>query len=166
MNKPSEPTGKRRRKRHRGKGRDSGHGHKPGVRFEESAGFVLFRLIEGQRLYLLLNYGKHWDYPKGHVEKGETSWQTALRELFEETGISQVGRVGRFEHKIQYEFFSSRKGKVHKTVTYFLGQTEQESVRLSDEHVGYVWLAYQDAIKQLTFDSAKEVLRLADAAAQ
>jgi len=159
VNKTTDGAGKgrpRRRRRSRG-GRD-------GVRVEESAGFVLFRVIHGRRLYLLLDYSKHWDYPKGHVEKGETPWQAAVRELFEETGISQVQRVGDFEHKIQYEFFSSRKGPVRKTVTYFAGITEQEQVKLSDEHVGYAWLGYQEAMKQLTFDSAKDVLQRADAA--
>ena len=154
MNKTTDGAGKRRPRRRR-----RARGGRRGIRIEASAGFILFRLVDGRRLYLLLDYGKHWDYPKGHVEKDETPWQAAVRELFEETGISQVQRIGDFEHKIQYEFFSSRKGRVRKTVTYFAGLTEQEKVRISDEHVGYAWLDYQDAIKQLTFDSAKDVLQ-------
>src|SRR5690349_6587521 len=66
-------------------------------RREFSAGFVLFRDSAEGPLYLLLDYGRHWDYAKGHLEEGETAWQAAVRELREETGIRQVDRVGRFE---------------------------------------------------------------------
>jgi len=41
----------------------------------------------------LLVYGKKsqkWGFPKGHMEKGETEEQTALREFYEETGIRVV----------------------------------------------------------------------------
>jgi bis(5'-nucleosidyl)-tetraphosphatase len=136
------------------------------MRLEQSAGFVLFRQVDEKRLYLLLNYGKHWDYAKGHLEKGETPQQAALRELHEETGISDVQRLDGFEHQIHYDFFSSSKGQVRKCVTYFAGSTRQEQVRLSDEHVGYAWLVYEDALKQLTFESARELLRLAEAVAK
>ncbi|HUB27232.1 MAG TPA: hypothetical protein VL992_17540 [Tepidisphaeraceae bacterium] len=37
---------------------------------ERSAGFIIFRREgnAGPRLFLLLDYGKHWDYPKGHLD--------------------------------------------------------------------------------------------------
>ena len=31
--------------------------------------------------------GGHWAFPKGHVEKGETETETAVREVLEETGV-------------------------------------------------------------------------------
>ena len=37
--------------------------------------------------------GGHWDFPKGHIDDGETEIQTALRELEEETGIANVDLV-------------------------------------------------------------------------
>lgn len=39
---------------------------------EKSAGAVIFRKEEGKIYYLLLHYqARHWDFPKGHLEKGE-----------------------------------------------------------------------------------------------
>lgn len=137
-----------------------------GVRREFSAGFVLFREEKkgGRRLYLLLDYGEHWDYAKGHLEEGETAWQAAVRELREETGIRQVDRVGRFERDMHYVFSSPKKGRVHKTVTYFLGRTRVSEVKVSEEHEGSAWLGYVEAMERLTFDNAREILRAAEEA--
>ena len=133
----------------------------PKARREFSAGFVLFRATAHGPRFLLLDYGKHWDYPKGHLEDGENAWQAAVRELREETGIKQVDRVGRFERDMHYAFHSHKKGPVVKTVTYFLGRTRAEAVRVSDEHEGYEWLPFDEALERLTFKSARDMLRAA-----
>lgn len=134
---------------------------KPAVRKEFSAGFVLFRDTPEGRRWLVLDYGRHWDYPKGHLEKGETAWQAAVRELREETGIKQVDRVGAFKREMTYWFYSPKKGRVHKTVTFFVGRTRAEAVKLSDEHAGYAWLPFEDAMARLTFENARDMLAAA-----
>jgi len=136
------------------------------VRREYSAGFILFHGTRESPLYLLLDYGKHWEYPKGHLEEGETKWQAAVRELREETGIRQVDRVGRFEHQIHYMFHSSKHGLISKTVTFFLAHTRSEMIEISDEHKGYAWLPYEEAMQRLTYDNAREGLAAAHAALQ
>src|SRR4051812_21701298 len=137
---------------------------KPGRTFpraphEFSAGFILFRQTAEGPVFLLLDYGKHWDYAKGHLEKGETAWDAALRELREETGIRRVERVGRFKGEIKYFFQSRKKGLVFKTVTFFLGRTDTKKVELSDEHEGYAWMDYDEALERLTYPTARRVLR-------
>ncbi len=137
----------------------------PRICMEHSAGVVLFRAVAGGRVYLILDYGKHWDYAKGHLEKGETPWQAAVRELSEETGITQVRRVGRFQQDMHYEFYSPRKGLVRKRVTFFLAETSEEIVCLSQEHVGYAWLPLAEALARLTFPNARTLLAEAAASA-
>ncbi|MGF1634601.1 MAG: bis(5'-nucleosyl)-tetraphosphatase [Phycisphaerae bacterium] len=132
-------------------------------RLERSAGVLVYRDVGGARpvrLWLLLDYGRHWDYAKGHVEPGETDEQAARRELKEETGIDQVILANGFQAAIEYSF---RKGKtpVHKTVVFYVGRTDMQSVRISDEHVGYDWLPYEEALERLTFDNARNLLRKA-----
>jgi bis(5'-nucleosidyl)-tetraphosphatase len=136
-------------------------GRKVKVRREFSAGFVLFRQTARGPRFLLLDYGKHWDYPKGHLENGETSWRAAVRELREETGIRQVDRVGSFQRAMHYAFDSRKKGHVLKTVTYFLGRTGTDEVTLSDEHEGFAWLSYEKALERLTFKNARDMLTAA-----
>ena len=68
-----------------------GKSKKSPLRREFSAGFILFRRTSAGPVYLLLDYGRHWDYPKGHLEKNESTWQAAVRELREETGDQKSG---------------------------------------------------------------------------
>jgi bis(5'-nucleosidyl)-tetraphosphatase len=134
-------------------------------KLERSAGFVLFRSDEsapGGRVFLLLDYGRHWDYAKGHVEPGESDYDAAVRELREETGIADPVRVGQFAHEIEY-YFRGKNGMIRKQVVFFIGQTKQDQVVISHEHVGYLFLPFETALSKLTYPSAKAVLRAAQA---
>ena len=129
---------------------------------ETSAGFVVYRPGgDGRPLFLLLHYSSgHWDLPKGHVEKGENLMQTARRELMEETGIAEIEPWSGFEEKINYSY--RHRGRAYsKDVHFFLGKTNTESVKLSHEHKGFKWLPYDEAMKQLTFANAQNVMKKA-----
>ncbi|MBI4146184.1 NUDIX domain-containing protein [Candidatus Woesearchaeota archaeon] len=125
---------------------------------ERSAGIVVFH----DNKYLLLHYeAGHWDFPKGHVEKDESDEQAALREVEEEAGIG-ADIIPGFEEKIGY--FYKREGKlIRKEVVFFVGKAKSSTVKLSYEHIGFEWLPFKEAINQLTYKNAKEVLSKADA---
>ena len=137
---------------------------------EKSCGLVIFRNPTTQglgaptdrRLYLLLHYEEnHWDFPKGHVEEGESEHETAIRETEEETGISDLEFVFGFREPIEY--FYKRDGKnMHKEVIFFLARTDSDEVQLSREHVGFEWLPYDEALERLTYKTAKEILQKAE----
>lgn len=135
------------------------------ARNERSAGFVVFRQPspDAPREYLLLDYGRHWDYAKGHVEQGEDDLTAAIRELREETGIRDVEAIDGFKHTIEYFFRSKRDGLIRKRVIFFLGRTSSADVTLSHEHVGFAFLPYEQAMKRLTYPSARKVLEAAEA---
>ncbi len=126
---------------------------------ERSAGIV----VVNDSKYLLLHYDAgHWDFPKGHVEEGESSEQAALRELKEETGIADAELLSGFAEKIRY-FFKKEGQTVVKEVVFFVARTKTADVKLSFEHKGFIWLPFKDAVEKLTYNNAKEVLRKADA---
>ena len=102
--------------------------------------------------------GGHWDFPKGHIDDGETEIQTALRELEEETGIVQVKVVDGFRDTITYTF-SGRQEQIGKEVVFFLATTKESKVTLSHEHIDYSWLDFDSAFSRLTYDNARQVLR-------
>ena len=130
------------------------------MRYEISAGVILFHRLP-RREYLILNYGSHWDFPKGHIEPGENPLATARRELHEETGIQNVHFYPGFRQRMRYSY--RRAGEdVRKVVIYFLAETEGEQVTLSHEHCGFAWVDCEEAMRRLTFRTAKELLTKAE----
>jgi 8-oxo-dGTP pyrophosphatase MutT (NUDIX family) len=133
------------------------------MRRERSAGVVVYRQgDDGARQYLLLDYGRFWDYPKGHVERGEDDESAALRELAEETGIADARLEPGFARDISYFFRDKSGGLIRKEVVFFLAGTSRQRVKLSHEHEGSAWLAYEDALERLTYANAKRVLHEAE----
>ena len=125
---------------------------------ERSAGSVLYNESPSGKIFLLLNYPSgHWDFVKGNIEKGEKLRETVIREIREETGITDVEFVDGFEDKIEYHY--QRDGDlVHKEVIFFLAKTKMTDVKISHEHLGFLWLSFDEALKKLTYKNAKKVM--------
>jgi bis(5'-nucleosidyl)-tetraphosphatase len=128
---------------------------------EKSCGAFIYLNKEEQTKYLLLNYASgHWDFVKGNVEANETEKETVIRELQEETAITDAAFIDGFKETIAY--FYRRQGlTVHKEVVFFVMESRTEKVELSFEHIGYIWLDYKRAMEKLTFKNAKDVLQKA-----
>ena len=135
---------------------------------EKSAGAVVFRKEKGKIYYLLLHYPSgartpkdYFDFPKGHLEKGETEIAAAKREIKEETGLTDIEITEGFKEWIKY-FFRFKEKNILKFVTFYLARTKEKEVRVSSEHTGYKWLTFKDALAELKFKNAKEILKKAD----
>ena len=129
---------------------------------EQSAGIVFFRKIENRIEFLLLHYPSgHWDLVKGHIESNETAKEAAKRESKEETGISDVKLIDGFEEEIEY-YFKYDNQDIHKKVIFFLSETKQDIITLSDEHLDFIWLDFENATKKITFDTAKQIVKKAN----
>jgi len=128
---------------------------------EKSCGAVVFIKKDDQTLYLLLNYtAHHWDFVKGNVEQGETEKQTVTRELGEETSITNAQFIEGFREPISY-FYRRQGSTVHKEVVFFIMESQTDKVVISFEHIGYIWLNFEDAMEKLSFKNAKDVLQKA-----
>ncbi len=139
---------------------------------EKSAGALIFRKIHNVPHYLLLQYQSgHWEFAKGHIEQGETEEQTVVREIQEETGITDLKIIPGFKQYIKYFFRNNYELKkedklkapwIFKLVVFYLAETQTEDVKISDEHIGFAWLPYEEALKKLTFKNAKNLLKKAN----
>ncbi len=126
---------------------------------EQSAGTVLFIEEYNEKLFLLLHYPTgHWDFVKGKIENNESLEQAAIRETKEETGITDIEFIKGFKEKIEYSF-KSNGDIVQKEVIFFLAKTNTKQVKISDEHLDYVWLDFNNALNKITYENAKNVLK-------
>lgn len=57
---------------------------------ENSCGIILFRTPQKKEVLIVQQQNGDWGFPKGHIEYNETVEETALRELQEEVGITDV----------------------------------------------------------------------------
>jgi 8-oxo-dGTP pyrophosphatase MutT (NUDIX family) len=125
---------------------------------EKSCGAVLYLMKEGKRFYLIekMRLG-HYYLVKGHVEGNETEEETALRESKEETNLDAKLDTS-FRQVITY----SPKVGVIKDVVFFVGEIVSLDVKAQEEEVNQIlFLEFEDAINTLTYESDKEILRLA-----
>ena len=124
--------------------------------------FSVAAVVYHEDEYLLLKYGLgHWEFVKGHKEENESDQQTILRELEEETGITDAAIINGFNEKYDY-FFTFNSQRIHKDVRCYLIKSNTKDVKLSYEHEDYVWLPIREAINRVTFNNAKNLLRKAD----
>ncbi|MCK5024314.1 MAG: NUDIX domain-containing protein [Thermoplasmata archaeon] len=116
---------------------------------------------EGQVLILRRKQEGTWVLPKGKMEPGETLIQTALREVQEETGLSDL-KIIREIGLVRYIFlWRPDNVNYNKTVHYFLmgiNSTEQE-MNLEPDFSTYAWENPSEALKMLTFENDRRIVR-------
>ena len=119
-------------------------------------------MIEGiiQCLVIRDRYGQ-WGLPKGHLEDGESSKQAALREVNEETGLSdlelseQLGVTG--------WSFRAKGSVVHKSGTFYLMYSEEGDPmpQLEEGITECVWVPAHEACSKIEYKNLHQILQKA-----
>lgn len=125
---------------------------------EKSCGAIVVRKQNG-RLYTLMirqNQG-HWCFPKGHVENNENEFETAEREVLEETGL-RVRFIDGFRESVVY----SPRDDVMKEAVYFLaepcgGREKKQDEEISEMH----WADMFETLALITYDNDAMLYRKA-----
>ena len=111
-----------------------------------SCGVVLARRTPDGWVTLLLRAWHHWDFPKGIREPGEEPMQAAVREVREETAISDLSFAWGDRY---FETGPYSRGKVAR---YYIAETETEDVELGPspdtgepEHHEWRWVTFDEA---------------------
>ena len=110
----------------------------------------------GRRQRSLGRNGTTWTLPKGTPSDGESTDQTALREVGEETGLEVriVAPVGPIDY-----FFTQDGRRVHKTVHYFLMEATGGSIDAHDHEFDEVrWMPLDEARRLMTFETERQIV--------
>lgn len=136
---------------------------------EISAGIIIYKRIKDrdgkvETKYLLLYQGRgYWNFPKGKLEQEERSFEAAIRETGEETGILARNLRMERDFKESDRYIYQREGnKIFKIVVFYLAQTNQSEIKLTYEHEGYGWFVFKDAIKLLKHQNSRLILKKAN----
>jgi 8-oxo-dGTP pyrophosphatase MutT (NUDIX family) len=120
------------------------------------AGSIVFRLDSKEPQVLLVTARRNprnWIFPKGHIEKGETPEEAALRETREEAGI--VGDLIAPAGILEYGFLGAKA-----RVEYFLVQFRREAGPPEDGRQR-TWCPLEDALERLNYKNSRKLLRKA-----
>ena len=96
--------------------------------------------------------------PKGHIEQGETSEQTAIREVREEAGIEAL-RIIVCLGKQEFQYREANGIQQEKVVSWYLMETPCESHLSINTEEGFVeskWLRFEEARKQCSREDFRE----------
>ena len=100
--------------------------------------------------------GRTWTLPKGTPKRGESTEETALREVAEETGL-EVRITGPLDH-IEYRFVQSGT-RIHKTVHYFMMEPVGGDLARHDHEFDQVrWIDFTEATATLTFETERALV--------
>jgi 8-oxo-dGTP pyrophosphatase MutT (NUDIX family) len=129
---------------------------------EFSAGGLVIRRFRGRPFVAAVRVkgGTVLALPKGHIEKGESAAEAALREVREETGLD----AELVEKLKDIRYWYVRDGeRVLKVVSFFLLRYRSGSLRnyQRDEVDGAEWVALEDAPRRLTYRGEREIAALA-----
>jgi bis(5'-nucleosidyl)-tetraphosphatase len=123
---------------------------------------VVLRGSDGALRCLLLRCYAYWDFPKGEVESGEDSLDTALREVREETGLTAL------EFPWGRDFTETPPYAKGKVARYYLAECAEGDVVLpvspelgAPEHHEFRWVSFEEA-RALVNDRLRAVLDWAE----
>lgn len=119
----------------------------------------IFRMNKNKMEFLLLKraeseiYPGLWQMVSGKMKKNEKAYNTALREIKEETGLkpSKLWTVPNVN-----SFYSPEKNSISFLPVFVVEVNNNDSVTLSEEHSDYKWVSSIQAKKLLAWQGQRK----------
>lgn len=119
-----------------------------------SYGAVVLEKTEAGCMVLLVTGFNGLSFPKGHIEAGETPEQTAIREVYEETGIPIALDTG-FARTVE-----SPRSRDRRTVTFYLGRSLVGlQAPCASEVKEAMWVPLAQALKCIRYMPDRNILQ-------
>jgi dATP pyrophosphohydrolase len=122
-----------------------------------------YKMKGGQPLFLIFKrssekiYGNQWRMVGGKVKEGESSWEGALRELKEETGLSPVKF---WTIPSVNQFYEPKSDTVHSIPAFAAELTGNEKITLDDEHSEYKWIGIEGLEPYIRWPEQRRLMKV------
>ncbi|HZW39573.1 MAG TPA: NUDIX domain-containing protein [Ignavibacteriaceae bacterium] len=122
----------------------------------------VFRIEEKSIKFLNLKRSSEVIYPgvwqpvTGKIKSGEKAYETALREIKEETGIIPLKLWAAPQVN---SFYSVQKDAIYM-VPIFAALTDVKDIQLCSEHCEYKWVTREEANKLVAWEGQKQAMRV------
>jgi 8-oxo-dGTP pyrophosphatase MutT (NUDIX family) len=104
---------------------------------------------------------ENWGLPKGHLEGRETPVEAALREVEEETGLTELRAVSELP---TIDWYFREQGRlIHKYCHFYLVESPrgEPEPQQAEGITACEWFGPEEAIRTITSENAREVVRIA-----
>lgn len=140
--------------------------HRPAIKEvvrEPTAGGIVFRRNAkgGIEILLIQDAKDRWTIPKGHIEEGESSKETAAREIGEETGLQEM-KVLNWLGKINFRY-RRQQSLVLMTTEIFLVKALGDTDKLQPEDWmnGIKWFPANEALDKIEYEDIGKIILIA-----
>ena len=116
--------------------------------YQKSCGVIVYRKVNGNIEYLLVkeHESSGWSFPKGHMEVFESETDTAIREVWEETGITVIPDT-RFRKSVEYKIPPVYTKEVVFNISKYTGEVNVNKSEIDEAG----WFNMSEAKKRLRY---------------
>lgn len=130
---------------------------------EPTAGGVVYRLTSAGKIqFLLIQDAKdRWTIPKGHIEEGEDSKTTAVREIGEETGLKHI-EVLTWLGKINFRYRRQTSLVLMTTEIFLVHATKDTDALVPEDWMsGIKWFDAHEALDKIEYEDISKLMLIA-----
>lgn len=123
----------------------------------------VFRRRDERDEWLVLKRAPHvllggaWAPVQGHIEPGETAYETARREMMEETGLAPAAF---YTASYVNRFYLARQDQIILSPVFCAEVPHDAQVVLNDEHTDFAWVGWQEAMERYIWPGQRKSLKI------
>ena len=122
------------------------------MNYEKSCGAII---IDDDKVLLIKQGNGDWGFPKGHMIDGESEFETAIREVKEETNIDIL-----IDENYRYVISYMVNENTMKDVVFFIAKKLSNVLIQQESEIDKLeWLDMNDALNKISHEDVKGVLK-------